>query len=152
MNKIKFNFIIPEVNIPTIEITFEGNRKFYAFIDTGAEETMFNLDFILSNKDLFDIEKFDKDMSICGISYDKSKVNIMKIKSEIQLKDESGTLVKYDIKGSSIPMTNIEDYLTSVNSDKKIVAIIGSDFLFKNNAEIDYEHQTILLSNVIHRK
>ncbi|QIA06889.1 aspartyl protease family protein [Draconibacterium halophilum] len=117
---------------------FNGEQNAYWVVDTGASKSVFDknlTDFILSEN---------------GETEDLHAANM----SEEPLKTSSGILkpllfgkLKVDnMKVALMDMNHINELYQKV-TDYKICGLLGSDFLVKYNAVIDYKRKRLLLTS-----
>ena len=115
---------------------FDGNETAYWVIDTGASKSVFDknlADFILSE------EEGTEDLHAANMSEEplKTSLGILKPLFFGKLKVEA-------MKVALLDMNQINELYQKV-SDYKICGLLGSDFLLKYNAVIDYKRQLVVL-------
>ncbi|WP_163325002.1 aspartyl protease family protein [Draconibacterium mangrovi] len=116
---------------------FEGSETAYWVIDTGASKSVFDknqAEFILSE------EEGTEDLHAANMSEEplKTSLGILKPLSFGKLKVDN-------MKVALMDMNHINELYQKV-SDYKICGLLGSDFLLKYNAVIDYKRRVLKLS------
>jgi hypothetical protein len=108
-------------------------------IDTGASKSVFDSSLTGYFKEIE--TNSDEDMHSAGIGIDTVETKVGEIKS---LKFE-----KFKVKKFRVALINLEhiNELYSKYSSEKICGLLGSDFLHKNKAIINYASGELILSN-----
>ena len=116
---------------------FEGNKNAYWVIDTGASKSVFDKNlagFILSE------EGETEDLHAANMSEEPLKTSLGILNPTF-----FGKLKVDNMKVALIDMNHINELYQKV-TDYKICGLLGSDFLLKYNAVIDYKRRVLKLS------
>lgn len=133
------------VNVPVVMFfTGKGKKVNYAIIDTGAEQTMFDEQFIRKNrKDLILVDTCEQ-LSIVGAVMEHQIASVVHATATVSFvhtsDDAGGTgIIKLSIDGIVMPLSHLSQYSMD---GLKISAIIGTDVLDKFNSKIDFSSKT----------
>lgn len=119
-----------------VEISFENGQKGNMVIDTGASKTVFDEN--STSCFLTEIENVDTDDSV-GINGRIAEAKIGKI-AEINF----GNLKIIDYQCVLIDLSHINEVYEKLEKPI-IIGLIGSDFLMKHQAIINYKKETLTL-------
>lgn len=117
---------------------FEGVRIGYWIIDTGASKSVFDknhADFILSENGE------TEDLHAANMSEEPLKTSLGILKPLL-----FGKLKVDNMKVALMDMNHINELYQKV-TDYKICGLLGSDFLLKYNAVIDYKRKRLVLTS-----
>ena len=115
------------------------DRKYDLLIDTGASHTIF--DATLVPEASVD-ETIGTEIQSAGIQAGELKSSIGHIK-----KFKLGDLKRVDWTVVLIDLTHVNDLYRKF-TDKRVAGLIGSDFLLKHKAIIDYKKRELVLRNI----
>ena len=119
-----------------------NESKYDLLIDTGASHTIFDAAIIPempAGETLHEIQS-------AGIQAGELKSSIGNIK-----KFKIGELKRIDWTVVLIDLTHVNDLYRKF-TDKRVAGLIGSDFLLKHNAVIDYKKRELVLRNIKKKK
>ena len=134
--KISFEIVElePKSYHPLIKAEFDGLESHWWVIDTGASKSVFD-------ESLVGYYISDNDETVMATGLGKEVVET-----------NSGTIGEFKLGGYNFGVLHVAlvDFLHINNeyakfSDKKIVGLIGSDFLFPRNAILDFKRTRIKL-------
>ena len=118
---------------------FINDQKYDLLIDTGASHTIFDATLI---PEIPPEEMEEHEILSTGIQAGELKSGIGRIKIF-----ELGDLKRVDWTVVLINLTHVNDMYGKF-TDKRVAGLIGSDFLLKHFAIIDYKKKTLLLRNI----
>jgi len=120
-----------------------NDRPCNLLIDTGASHTIF---------DVMQIPEIPKD-KISGHEIQSAGIQAGELKCNLGLikKFELGDLMREDWTVVLIDLTHVNNVYRKY-TDKQVAGLIGSDFLLKYAAIIDYKKMELVLKNVGSRK
>ena len=134
-----------EIGIPVVMFfTGKGKKVNYAIIDTGAEQTIFDEQFIRKNrKDIILVDTCEQ-LSIVGAVMEHQIASVVHATATVSFvhtsDDAGGTgIIKLPIDGIVMPLSHLSQY--SMNG-LKISAMLGTDVLDKLNSKIDFSSKT----------
>jgi predicted aspartyl protease len=116
-----------------------NGKEYDLLIDTGASHTIFDAS-LIPEAPVSEIESHD--IQSAGIHAGELKSSIGHIK-----KFKLGELKRVNWVVVLIDLTHVND-LYKKFSDKRVAGLIGSDFLLKHNAMIDYKKRVLVLRNI----
>ena len=116
-----------------------NGRKYDLLIDTGASHTIFDAALI---PEAPADEKAHQEIQSAGIHAGELKSSIGLIK-----KFKLGDLKRANWTVVLIDLTHVND-LYKKFTDKRVAGLIGSDFLLKHKAIIDYKKMELVLRNI----
>ena len=116
-----------------------NGQKCDLLIDTGASHTIFDATLI---PETTDSEWIEKEIQSAGIHAGELKSSIGRIK-----KFKLGDLKRVDWTVVLIDLTHVNDLYSKFIS-KRVAGLIGSDFLLKHKAIIDYKKKELVLRNI----
>ena len=119
------------------------DRKYDLLIDTGASHTIFDATLV---PELSAGETTGQEIQSAGIQAGELKSSIGRIK-----KFKLGELKRIDWKVVLIDLTHVNDLYRKF-TDTRVAGLIGSDFLLKHKAIIDYKKRELVLRNIKSRK
>jgi hypothetical protein len=119
-----------------VTATINGQRC-ELIIDTGASRTVFDINFFSESSDL--MLPLEEDFQSSGINSE-----ITEAKAGIIRKIKFGKLILKDYRVILIDLTYINDLYSKV-AERKIVGLIGSDFLLNHRAIINYAKKKLIL-------
>ena len=122
---------------------FINGQNYDLLIDTGASHTIFDASLI---PEAPANEEETPEIQSAGINASELKTCIGHIK-----KFKLGELKYLDWTVVMIDLTQMND-LYGKFSNKRVAGLIGSDFLLKHKAIIDYKKQELVLRNIKRRK
>ena len=108
-------------------------------IDTGASHTIFDSALI---PPIPDAEMPNKEIQSAGISAGDLNCNIGRIK-----KFKLGDLQHEDMTVVIIDLSHVNNVYSQF-TDKRVVGLIGSEFLLKHRAVIDYKRRELVLRSI----
>lgn len=120
-----------DTTIPIVKYRL-GDGTYYAIIDSGSEQTVFDSDFVAEHDDLFRIRQENKMMSLSGVGEHPTEVNCRFASAIIGFRKS----FSIEVEGILMSLNHLMEHF-SVH-DIRITALIGSDVLSANNAHIDY--------------
>jgi len=120
-----------------------NNQPCELVIDTGASTTIFDSTIIPK---ISAGETDEHEIQSAGIQAGDLNAEIGKIE-----KFELGELKRTDWKAVIIDLTHVNELYGKV-TDKRIAGLIGSDFLLKYKAVIDYKKKKLILRNIRKKK
>jgi len=116
-----------------------NDRKYDLLIDTGASHTIFDAKLIPE----MPVDEFvEHEIQSAGIQAGELKSSIGHIKTF-----ELGGLKRINWTVILIDLTHVNELYRKF-TDKQVAGLIGSDFLLKHMAVIDYKKKTLLLRNI----
>lgn len=116
-----------------------NGQEYDLLIDTGASHTIFDAT-LIPEVPVSEIE--GNEIQSAGIHAGELKSSIGHIK-----KFRLGDLKRVNWTVVLIDLTHVND-LYKRFTDKRVAGLIGSDFLLKHKAMIDYKKKTLLLRNI----
>ncbi len=120
-----------------------NGRKYDLLIDTGASHTIFDSTLIPETPA---DERGGQEIQSAGIHAGELKSSIGHIK-----KFKLGDLKRVDWTVILIDLTHVNDLYKKFTS-KRVAGLIGSDFLLKHKAIIDYKKKELVLRNIKQKK
>ena len=118
-------------------------QKYDLLIDTGASHTIFDAALI---SEMPYNERIGKEIQSMGIHAGELKSSIGRIK-----KFKLGDLKRVNWTVVLIDLTHINDLYGKFTS-KRVAGLIGSDFLLRHKAVIDYKKKELVLRNIKQKK
>ena len=148
--KRKISFINSPSDVPIIEFIISDGTSGRAIIDSGSETTLFDMGFVKEHKKSFVININKEQINLVGIQNSNSQLSVKAscaltfgtLTSQIQIND--AVIVSLNDVNAHI----INEYGEAFG----ISAILGSDFLVKNNMKLDFESKELLYNDDISRK
>ena len=116
-----------------------NGREYDLLIDTGASHTIFDATLI---PEIPGCEKKGQEIQSAGIHAGELKSSLGHIQT-FQL----GDLKRMNWMVVLIDLTHVND-LYKKFTDKRVAGLIGSDFLLRHNAMIDYKKRELVLRNI----
>jgi len=116
-----------------------NNQKFDLLIDTGASHTIFDST-LIPEMPVGDMTKHDIQSAGIQAGELKSSIGFIEIFELGDLKRIGWTVILIDL-------THVNE-LYGKFTDKRVAGLIGSDFLLKHMAVIDYKKKELLLRNI----
>jgi len=140
MKQITVPFKKSTVGVPLVEFSCEGKDKLCAIVDTGSESTIFDTGFLKDN----DLLKDDsRKMSLVGLNGEGEELTIYQVNAFLSF-DEEGK--KLPVEGISANLDTINGHIKMKHKEKTVVSVIlGSDFLKKYKAKINYKAKELTL-------
>ncbi len=136
---IEINFSIielePDTYHPLIKAEFEGMEEYWWVIDSGASKSVMDINF----SSFYTSEDMDPVMAT-GIGKE-----IVSTASAIVHSFSLGGVNIGPLKVALVDFRHINEEYAKF-SDKKIIGLIGCDFLYSHEAVIDFKRETLLLS------
>lgn len=115
-----------------------ADKKYYAIIDTGSEISMYDF----SMKNLFDMIQDLPRSSCVGIN-GRAEFNASTVLAGSIILNEK----EFKLNGLLYNLIQFSHHFKDdIENDIEISAIIGSDFLKKYNAVIDFDNKELILS------
>lgn len=140
--EIKIPFVENESCVPVIKFTLGNGITGYAVIDTGSESTVFDKDFVKSNKSEFSIEATKNKIKMIGVSDNSGELPVIYASANVKL--GSDELV---MNGMLFTLVHLED-----NLGFKPAALIGSDVLNDLGAKLNFKQNIMTYYNDISGK
>ena len=116
-----------------------NDQKCELLIDTGASHTIFDANLV---PEIPADEMIEHEIQSAGIHAGELKSSIGRIK-----KFELGDMKRVDWTVVLIDLTHVNNMYGKF-TDKRVAGLIGSDFLLKHNAIIDYKRRELVLRNI----
>ena len=137
MQQISFDIVELEENTyhPLIKAEFNGLDEHWWVIDSGASKSVFDVSLI----DYYEVDENDSVMAT-GLGKEVVETRSGTI-AELKIGEFSFGLLKVAL----VDFRHINDEYAKF-SDRKIVGLIGCDFLYSHNAIIDFNKSMIKLS------
>ena len=138
-----------KAKIPIVELSVDSVNCF-AFVDTGAETTVFDSEFIQANR----IEALDtgNKISFVGLNGEIGSIPVYKVEATVVFPNSSDNTKETEIRGITSDLSAVTNHFKDTGDNITISCIIGSDTLSKLEAEIDYDKEVIRINNDISRK
>lgn len=132
VKKFRTTILHQQAPLPIVNMVVNGQKTKY-IVDTGSEMTIIDRKFYHKNHEAFDIDR--------RMLFSASTVNGVLTDSAYM------ATVMVDSTRAEVVIMDIEDLIhnTYVNTGLIITGIIGSDFLFDNNAVLDFGNKTFKL-------
>ena len=136
MKEISFEIIELEEDTyhPLVEAQFPGLENYWWVVDTGASKSVFDE----AKSNCFSADN-DEHVMATGLGKEMVETNSGKISSVILGDTDFG-----ELKVALIDFIHINHEYAKF-SEKRIIGLIGSDFLFAKRAIIDFQSKKILL-------
>ncbi|MEI7523086.1 MAG: aspartyl protease family protein [Mariniphaga sp.] len=119
---------------PLVQAEFPGLDNYWWVVDTGASKSV-----------------FDETMTNCYLIDNDEHVMATGLGKEM-VETNSGRILQFKLSGTNFGELKVAliDFIHINNeyakfSDKRIIGLIGSDFLFTQNAIIDFQNKKITL-------
>lgn len=120
-----------------IKCTINGEQEGEMVIDTGASKTVFDRNFVLNYQHK---EKDKEDLQSCGLGGDDIESDLVEIESLSfgNFKSEILNVVLIDL--------NQINKMYEKHCQRQICGLLGSDFLLRHQAIIDYQKSMLILN------
>jgi len=120
-----------------IKCTINGEQEGEMVIDTGASKTVFDRNFVQEYQHQ---DKNKEDLQSCGLGGDDIESDLVEIKSLSfgNFKSEILNVVLIDL--------NQINKMYEKHCQRQICGLLGSDFLLRHQAIIDYQKSVIILN------
>lgn len=137
MEEISFEIVELEAKTyhPLIKAEFNGLDEHWWVIDSGASKSVFDVS-------LIDYYEVDEDDSVMATGLGKE---VVETRSGTIKELKIGEFSFGPLKAALVDFQHINDEYAKF-SDRKIVGLIGCDFLYSHNAIIDFKQMIMILS------
>lgn len=148
MSKIYIPFMESGSKIPLIEFDIDDNQ-YVALVDTGSESTLF--DKSIPESENYKISETDYEMSLVGLSGETGSNRVTVANAIINIKDhyikgnnEYTQIVTMPVEAMITDLSYVSNGINERYGKHLVVkAILGSDFLKKYGAKIDYRRKQL---------
>ena len=133
--KIRIPFTECASQIPVVELKIKG-KKVIALVDSGAESTLFDRDFVKSSG--IETEAEDMKMSFVSTNGEGKSTQIIHVSPYV-----NGA---FKLNGMVSNLQPISEHFAMIYGDRyRLSILLGSDNLDKYDAKLDYEKKEMIL-------
>lgn len=145
MERHKLKFIDCRVDIPVVSFSLDNRQSYCAIVDSGAEQTIFDSGLIQTSDKAFSDERL-ADVSITGITDSLQHKAVRQVRADIILDclDEGDVTVQADGVVFSLDHVNA-CFIRNSDPPVRISAILGTDFLKRYNAKLNFKKMEMTL-------
>lgn len=141
--KLRIKFIESELDVPIITFSLNNLVLYNAIIDSGAEQTVFDTEFVKLHQKHFTTQEIGK-FSIAGIAASSERKDSLSVgTARLYFWDnDTSEPVDLTLTGLLLPLTHLSEY----SGGLKISAVIGADFLKLLKAKIDFKKKELTMT------
>ena len=144
MSRKTIPFYFCKSRVPLVVFRLRDDKPLVAVVDTGSEVTMFDTSMEDCGLSVSDTED---ETSFVGVNGESDVKSLRKVNGLLSFKTKDGDRCHATVEGILYDMTGITQvFRRRINKDIRISAILGSDFLKKNSANIDYRDRTLAIN------
>ncbi len=126
-----------DTTIPVVKYHLD-DKIYYAIIDSGSEQTVFDSDFVAEHNDLFKMRQENKIMSLSGVGANPTETVCRFASTVIGFRKP----FSIEVEGILMSLRHLSEHFSARGI--RITALIGSDVLSANNAHIDYNTHKLI--------
>ena len=120
-----------------VKCTLNGEQNGEMVIDTGASKTVFDRNFVL---DYQQMDQDKDDLQSCGLGGNEIESDLVEIKSL-----SFGDFTAEELNVVLIDLSQINN-MYEKHCQRQICGLLGSDFLLRHQAIIDYQKSSLILN------
>ena len=141
MQQVKF--IECPSDVPIVMFSLGNGATAFGVVDTASETTVFDMGFVKENKAMFKVQTTDELTNIVGVNNSKP-VPLRTVVADVTL---DGTT--YPLEGMTFEVCHLsEHFQVMYDMHLNIELILGSDFLKKHNAKINFEEGVLVIDDI----
>ena len=140
--KLKIKFIESELDVPIVTFSLNNLVLYNAIIDSGAEQTVFDTEFVKLHQKHFTTQEIGK-FNIAGIAASEKKDSLSVGTARLYFwNNDTCEPVDLTLTGLLMSLTHLSEY----SGGLKISAVIGADFLKLLKAKIDFKKKELTMT------
>lgn len=138
MGKCRIKFIDLGTDIPVVRFFFDDGTESYAIVDSGSEQTLFNIEDVKQHSDSFKIDKVF-DVRIAGMQAMSNMVTEAACTAmTFSVSDEESVCL--ETFGICVDISHINEFLKSRSVDIPDISVLfGADFLSKYGFKLNFK-------------
>ena len=144
MSRVEIPLYYCKSRVPLVLFRLNDDEKHIGIIDTGSEVSMF--DFSLTDSGMEEVDDATE-TSFIGVNGSGETNKVSQVKGELIFKTKGDELAAVNVDGVLFDFGSLtEAFQRRTEKNVSISALLGSDFLKRRAAKIDYKKKTITIT------
>lgn len=136
-------FLNKTTSVPIVPFSLVNGVEAYAILDTGSEVTVYDMQFVKRNRDVFETKEDSYKTKLTNVTQDGEEVPYIQTKTKLILRDSDESFKEKVVPGMVLNLSHINTHLKDTGEDLIISAIFGADMLNWLGMEISFPKQRI---------